>query len=145
MAVKQMPIRFNLDNPDEAKAYEYLQHIDKKIYPSYTKAVTAAIINLFDGDEEQRVGTITPAVSFSDGSKYSDGSKLYAADEIAAAVKKEISNALPELVAATLMRIMQNSGCVNAGTEIPSEKETVQPPVREPELSESAWKFLDNF
>ena len=138
MAVKQMPIRFNLDNPDEAKAYEYLQHIDKKIYPSYTKAVTAAIINLFDGDEEQRVSTITPAVSFSDGGSY-------AADEIAAAVKKEISNALPELVAATLMRIMQNSGCVNAGTEIPSEKETVQPPVREPELSESAWKFLDNF
>lgn len=140
MAVKQMPIRFNLDNPDEAKAYDYLQRLDKSIYSSYTKAVAAAVINLFDKDEseskEQRVSN-TPAVTFSEG----------CADEIAAAVKKEISNALPELVAATLMQLMQLGGVAanNAAEQQTGTKakENDNEPI--PQLSDSAWSFLDNF
>ena len=34
-------IRFNLDNEDNRKAYEYLQGMDRKKYKSYTKAVVA--------------------------------------------------------------------------------------------------------
>lgn len=36
-------IRFNLDNADDRKAYEYLQDMDRKQYKSYTRAVVAAL------------------------------------------------------------------------------------------------------
>ena len=41
-------IRFNLDNADDRKAYEYLQSMDRKKYKSYTKAVVIAINEHFE-------------------------------------------------------------------------------------------------
>jgi len=41
-------IRFNLDNEDDRKAYEYLQGMDRKRYKSYTKAVVIAVIEHFE-------------------------------------------------------------------------------------------------
>lgn len=41
-------IRFNLDNEDDLKAYEYLQGMDRKQYKSYTKAVVIALIEHFE-------------------------------------------------------------------------------------------------
>ena len=41
-------IRFNLDNEDDRKAYEYLQSMDRKQYKSYTKAVGIALIEHFE-------------------------------------------------------------------------------------------------
>lgn len=41
-------IRFNLDNEDDRKAYEYLQGMDRKQYKSYTKAVVIAVIEHFE-------------------------------------------------------------------------------------------------
>lgn len=41
-------IRFNLDNADDRKAYEYLQGMDRKKYKSYTKAVVIALIEHFE-------------------------------------------------------------------------------------------------
>lgn len=41
-------IRFNLDNADDRKAYEYLQDMDRKQYKSYTRAVVAALNFYFD-------------------------------------------------------------------------------------------------
>ena len=41
-------IRFNLDNEDDRKAYEYLQGMDRKQYKSYTKAVVLALIEHFE-------------------------------------------------------------------------------------------------
>ena len=41
-------IRFNLDNEDDRKAYEYLQRMDRKQYKSYTKAVVIALIEHFE-------------------------------------------------------------------------------------------------
>ena len=41
-------IRFNLDNEDDRKAYEYLQSMDRKKYKSYTKAVVIAINEYFE-------------------------------------------------------------------------------------------------
>ena len=41
-------IRFNLDNADDRKAYEYLQRMDRKQYKSYTKAVVIALIEHFE-------------------------------------------------------------------------------------------------
>ena len=41
-------IRFNLDNADDRKAYEYLQRMDRKQYKSYTKAVVIAVNEYFE-------------------------------------------------------------------------------------------------
>ena len=41
-------IRFDLDNEDDRKAYEYLQSMDRKQYKSYTKAVVIALIEHFE-------------------------------------------------------------------------------------------------
>lgn len=41
-------IRFNLENEDDRKAYEYLQDMDRQQYKSYTKAVVIALIEHFE-------------------------------------------------------------------------------------------------
>lgn len=41
-------IRFNLDNADDRKAYEYLQRMNRKQYKSYTKAVVIAVNEYFE-------------------------------------------------------------------------------------------------
>ena len=41
-------IRFNRDNEDDRKAYEYLQRMDRKQYKSYTKAVVIAVNEYFE-------------------------------------------------------------------------------------------------
>lgn len=41
-------IRFNLNNADDIKAYNYLQNMDRKKYKSYTKAVVIALIEHFE-------------------------------------------------------------------------------------------------
>ena len=41
-------IRFNLDNEDDRKAYEYLRGMDRKQYKSYTKAVVIAVNEYFE-------------------------------------------------------------------------------------------------
>lgn len=46
-------IRFNLDNEDDRKAYEYLQSMDRKQYKSYTKAVVIAVNEYFE--RQQRI------------------------------------------------------------------------------------------
>ena len=48
-------IRFNLDNADDRKAYEYLQSMDRKKYKSYTKAVVIAVNEHFE--RQQRLET----------------------------------------------------------------------------------------
>ena len=45
-------IRFNLDNEDDRKAYEYLQRMDRKQYKSYTKAVVIALIEHFERQQQ---------------------------------------------------------------------------------------------
>ena len=45
-------IRFNLDNEDDRKAYEYLQCMDRKQYKSYTKAVVIALIEHFERQQK---------------------------------------------------------------------------------------------
>ncbi|MBC8597544.1 adenylate cyclase [Qingrenia yutianensis] len=41
-------IRFNLNNADDIKAYNYLQNMDRKKYKSYTKVVVIALIEHFE-------------------------------------------------------------------------------------------------
>ena len=48
-------IRFNLDNADDRKAYEYLQSMDRKKCKSYTKAVVIALNEHFE--RQQRLET----------------------------------------------------------------------------------------
>ena len=45
-------IRFNLDNEDDRKAYEYLQSMDRKQYKSYSRAVISAINEYFEREQK---------------------------------------------------------------------------------------------
>lgn len=45
-------IRFNLENTDDRKAYEYLRSMDRKKYKSYTRAVVAALNFYFDRQKQ---------------------------------------------------------------------------------------------
>ena len=40
-------IRLNLNRPEDRSAWEYLQHLDRKKYRSYSRAVVAAINDYF--------------------------------------------------------------------------------------------------
>lgn len=44
-------LRLNLSDEDDRKAFEYLQHIDKKRYRSYSKAIVTAINEHFERRE----------------------------------------------------------------------------------------------
>ena len=44
-------LRLNLSNEDDRKAFEYLQHIDKKKYRSYSKVIVTAINEYFERQE----------------------------------------------------------------------------------------------
>ena len=45
---KTMSIRFNLNEPDQKRAYEYLKSIDRKIFRSCNQAVITALLDYFD-------------------------------------------------------------------------------------------------
>lgn len=45
-------IRFNLNNADDLKAYNYLKNMDRKKYKSYTKAVVKAVNEYFERQEK---------------------------------------------------------------------------------------------
>ncbi len=135
--IKQVPIRLNLDDKEEAQAYEYIQNMDKTIYTSYTKVFTAAIINLFD-DKSEPETTSKPAIPAVNSNTLS---KEVNATDIAKTVMEEISNMLPELVASTLMRLIQMGGRTINNIETPSQKIFREEPV--PQLSEEAWNFID--
>ena len=44
-------IRLNLNRPEDRRAWEYLQHLDRKKYKSYSRAVVAAINDYFSRQE----------------------------------------------------------------------------------------------
>jgi hypothetical protein len=44
-------IRLNLNRPDDQRAWEYLQRLDRKKYKSYTRAVVAAVNDYFSRQE----------------------------------------------------------------------------------------------
>jgi len=44
-------IRLNLNRPEDRRAWEYLQHLDRKKYKSYSRAVVAAINDHFSRQE----------------------------------------------------------------------------------------------
>lgn len=44
-------IRLNLSRPEDRRAWEYLQRLDRKRYKSYTRAVVAAVNHYFSRQE----------------------------------------------------------------------------------------------
>ena len=44
-------IRLNLNSPEDRRAWEYLQHLDRKKYKSYSRAVVAAVNDHFSRQE----------------------------------------------------------------------------------------------
>jgi hypothetical protein len=45
---KEMSIRFNLDKPEQRRAYEYLQTMDKQVFRSCNNVICLALIDYFD-------------------------------------------------------------------------------------------------
>ena len=44
-------IRLNLDNAEDRRAWERLQHLDRKLYKSYSRVVVVALNDFFDRQE----------------------------------------------------------------------------------------------
>lgn len=47
-------IRFDLNREDDRKAYEYLRHMDRTKFKSYTRAVVAALNDFFSRQEKMQ-------------------------------------------------------------------------------------------
>ena len=47
-------IRFDLNREDDRRAYEYLRHMDRAKFKSYTRAVVAALNDSFSRQEKQQ-------------------------------------------------------------------------------------------
>ena len=47
-------LRLNLDHPEDRKAWEYLQQLDKRKYKSYSKAIIASLNDHFDWEQRLR-------------------------------------------------------------------------------------------
>ena len=47
-------IRFDLKREDDRQAYDYLQHMDRKQFKSYTRAVVAALNDFFSRQEKKQ-------------------------------------------------------------------------------------------
>ena len=47
-------IRFDLNREDDRRAYEYLRHMDRTKFKSYTRAVVAALNDSFSRQEKQQ-------------------------------------------------------------------------------------------
>ena len=48
-------IRFDLKREDDRQAYDYLLHMDRKQFKSYTRAVVAALNDFFSRQEKRQV------------------------------------------------------------------------------------------
>ena len=46
--VRKFPVRFNLDKPDQRKAWEYLQTMDRNEFTSWNHVVHLALLDYFD-------------------------------------------------------------------------------------------------
>ena len=46
--VRKFPVRFNLDKPDQRKAWEYLQTMDRNEFTSWNHLVHLALLDYFD-------------------------------------------------------------------------------------------------
>lgn len=46
--IKTTNVRFNLDKADQRRAWEYLQSMDKRIFRSYSHAISLALLDYFD-------------------------------------------------------------------------------------------------
>ena len=45
---RQLPLRFNLDKPDQKRAWEYLQTMDRNVFISWNHVIHLALLDYFD-------------------------------------------------------------------------------------------------
>lgn len=45
---RKLPVRFNLDKPDQKKAWEYLQTMDRNEFTSWNHVILLALLDYFD-------------------------------------------------------------------------------------------------
>ena len=45
---RKLPLRFNLDKPDQKRAWEYLQTMDRDVFTSWNHVIHLALLDYFD-------------------------------------------------------------------------------------------------
>ena len=45
---RKLPVRFNLDKPDQKRAWEYLQTMDRDVFTSWNHVIHLALLDYFD-------------------------------------------------------------------------------------------------
>ena len=45
---RKLPVRFNLDKPDQKRAWEYLQTMDRSVFTSWNHVIHLALLDYFD-------------------------------------------------------------------------------------------------
>ena len=47
-STRKLPLRFNLDKPDQKRAWEYLQTMDRDVFTSWNHAIHLALLDYFE-------------------------------------------------------------------------------------------------
>lgn len=122
-------IRFNLDKPEDREAWEYLRHLDKREYPSYSKLVIQLI------NEHFRHKAMLDADPYLETREKEDAFLQRVMDTI----QSGMTAAAPSLMVGSLLSMVQNPNVVQAPAIRSDEEDATDEDV------DAALGFLDNF
>ena len=132
VSTKEMSIRFNLDKPDQRRAYEYLQTMDKQIFRSCNNAVCLAVLDYFDRyyrvQEDPYLETREREEKFT--------------QQIVDAVGESLKQALPLFLAGCMTGVsVLQPVCAPDATPVQAEDAPAEESA-EPDPENIAWGFL---
>lgn len=129
---RKLPIRFNLDKPDQKKAWEYLQTMDRQEFTSWNHVIHLALLDYFDRyykvQEDPYLETREREERFT--------------QQIVDAVGESLKQALPLFLAGCMTGLSAlQPAC--APTDPPSQAESVpSEEAGEPDPESIDWGFL---
>lgn len=59
--IKDINIRFNLDKPEQKKAWDYMQNMNRAVEKSYSKVIIKSIIRYFEGEKTEEGTEVSEA------------------------------------------------------------------------------------
>ena len=59
--IKDINIRFNLDKPEQKKAWDYMQNMNRAVEKSYSKVIIKSIIRYFEGEKTEEWTEVSEA------------------------------------------------------------------------------------
>ena len=133
-------IRFKLNREDDRKAYNYLLHMDRKQFKSYTRAVVAALNDFFSRQEKRQNDPFLETREKEDAFLQS----------VLGAVEKGAKEAMPMVILNTLICLLQSAAgngqiAVNPQSFTPESDETSSKNNRQETSLDDALSFADSF